>query len=241
MLGMTLTNKIRELRIRSGLTVAEAARRGGWKQPSSYHRYEDPTRFRRRWLPMDVAERLVAAFAGQGSPQITAEEILALAQPQGAGSSRVVETSRVVEVIAVVEAGVWREAVELPLEDRQYFPMPHLPGFEGVEVFGLLVRGTSMNLVYPEGSIAFFVKPEDLTPANGHIVVVVKKRGDLYETTLKELGRDRNNRVVLLPRSTDPRHHAPIYPNKQGAETVEIIGVAIGKFELMQPATRART
>ncbi len=58
MLRMALTDKIRELRTRAGLTVAEAARRGGWAQPSSYHRYEDATRFRKRWLPMDVADRL---------------------------------------------------------------------------------------------------------------------------------------------------------------------------------------
>src|SRR5690606_6249843 len=99
MLRMALTDKIRELRLRSGLSVAEIARRGGWAQPSSYHRYADPSRFRKRWLPMDVAQRLVKALEGQGSPQITADEIIALTQPMGAPSSRVASTSRVVEVI----------------------------------------------------------------------------------------------------------------------------------------------
>lgn len=233
MLRMALTDKIRELRLRSGLTVAETARRGGWKQPSSYHRYEDAERFRRKWLPMDVAQRLSQAFVGLGSPQITSDEILALTQPTGAPSKRVGSSARIVEVIAVVEAGVWREALELPQDEREQFPMPSIPGFEGVEVFGLRVRGSSMNLIYPEGSIAFFVRPEDLTPTDGHIVVVMKKRGDLYETTLKELGRDKRNRVALFPRSSDPRHQAPLYPGKQGAESVEIIGVAVGKFESM--------
>jgi len=119
--------------------------------------------------------------------------------------------------------------------------MPNLPGYEGVEVFGLRVRGASMNLLYPEGSTAFFVRPEDLPPQEGHTVVVVKKRGDLYETTLKELGRDKKNKVALFPRSTDPRHQSPIYPGAQGADSVEIIGVAIGKFEMMSPVGRART
>jgi SOS-response transcriptional repressor LexA len=238
---MSLTAKIRELRLRAGLTVAEAARRGGWAQASSYHRYEDQSRFTRKWLPMDVAERLSNAFVGLGNPQITTGEILALTQPAVARSTRVVGPSRVVEVIAVVEAGVWREAVELPHEEREYFPMPNLPGYEGVEVFGLRVRGASMNLIYPEGSIAFFVRPEDLPPADGHTVVVVKKRGDLYETTLKELGRDKKNKVVLFPRSNDPRYQMPIYPGNQGAESVEIIGVAIGKFELMSAPARSRS
>lgn len=238
---MSLTDKIRALRLRTGLTMADAAKRGGWKQPSSYHRYEDSTRFRKKWLPMDVADRLIKAFVGLGSPQVSTEDILALTQPQGARSFRGVNKTRVVEIIAVVEAGVWREAVELPKEDRQSFPMPDFPGFDGIQVFGLQVRGSSMNLIYPEGSIAFFVRPEDLAPVDGHTVVVVAKRGDLYETTLKELGRDKRGRVALFPRSSDPRHQTPIFPNKVGADSVEIIGVAIGKFELMPSPSRART
>jgi hypothetical protein len=96
-----------------------------------------------------------------------------------------------------------------------------------------------MNTVYPEGSIAFFVKPEVLVPADGHIVVVVSRRGDLYETTLKELGRDSKGKPALFPRSTDPRHQTPIYPAKVGAESVEVIGVAVGKFEMLTgPARR---
>lgn len=239
--AMTLTAKIKALRIRAGLTMAEAAKRGGWRQPSSYQRYENPEVFRRHYLPLDIAQKLVKAFAGLGSPQITAPEVLALSQLPSAASQRLVNSSRVIEVIAVVEAGVWREAFELPPEDRKYFPMPSLPGYEGVAVFGLEVRGQSMNKVYPEGSIAFFVRPEDLEPHEGHVVVALARRGDLYETTLKELRREKGGRVALWPLSTDARHQKPIYPDEAGAESVEIIGVAIGKFELLTPPSRART
>jgi len=237
---MALPDTIKELRERAGLSMAGAAKLGGWSSASSYQRYEDPTRFRRAFLPMDIAQRLIKAFVGKGSPQIEARELLALTQPLGAPSVTAASEAKFIEVIAVVEAGVWREAVELPVEDRKQIPAPYLPGFEDADVFALQVRGQSMNMVYPEGSIAFFVRPEDLTPAEGHIVVVVSKRGDLYETTLKELGRDNKGKVALYPRSTDPRHQTPIYPNKVGAESVEVIGVAIGKFEMLTGPSRAR-
>lgn len=238
---MNLPGQIKALRERAGLSMAEAAKRGGWRSASSYQRYEDPERFRRAFLPMDVAERLIKAFAGRGSPQITRVELLALTQPLGAPSVTAVSGHRTIEVIAVVEAGIWREAVEIPEDERQTLPRPHLPGFEHAEVFALEVRGQSMNSVYADGSIAYFVKPEVLTPIDGHIVVVVSRRGDLYETTLKELGRDQRNRVALLPRSSDPRHQTPIYPSKTGAESVEIIGVAIGKFEMLATPSRTRS
>lgn len=235
-----LPDRIRALRVRSGLTMADVAKRGGWATASSYQRYEDPARFRKQWLPMDIADRLIKALVGQGSPQITTAEVLALAQLQGAASPRLINSSRVVEVIAVVEAGVWREAVELPPEERKHFPAPDLPGYEGIQVFGLEVRGQSMNKVYPDGSIAFFVRPEDLAPQEGHIVVAVAKRGDLYETTLKELRRDKKGRMALYPLSTNANHQKPIYPDQAGAESVEIIGVAIAKFENLPLPPRLR-
>lgn len=238
---MSLPEKIRALRERAGLTMAETAKRGGWSSASSYQRYENPTLFTKAFLPMDVAERLIRAFNGRGSPQITRGKLLALTQPIGAPSVTTVSGQRVIEVIAVVEAGVWREAVSIPEDERQTLPRPTLPGFENAEVFALEVRGQSMNKVYPEGSIAFFVKPEVLAPVEGHIVVVVSRRGDLYETTLKELGRDQRNKVALLPRSTDARHQSPIYPSKTGGDSVEIIGVAIGKFEMIATPSRSRT
>lgn len=38
---------------------------------------------------------------------------------------------------------------------------------------------------------------------------------------------------ALFPRSSDPRHQTPIRPGSVGAETVQIIGVVVGKFEAM--------
>lgn len=94
-----------------------------------------------------------------------------------------------------------------------------------------------MNQVFPEGSIVYFVRTEELPAVEGNFVVVARKRAGLYETTLKELGRDSRGKAVLVPRSTDARHQQPIYPSKGNAESVEVIGVVIGKFEMMPRAS----
>lgn len=237
---MSVTGKLRALRERSGLTMGQIAKRAGWRQASSYQRYEDDRLFTQPYLPIRIAEKIARALVGQGSPPITEAEVMELTGVTVLRSAAGTNRSRSVEVIAVVEAGAWREAVELPLEEREYYPLPALPGLERYDVFGLRVRGSSMNEVFPDGSIVYFVKAEDLPAAEGSYVVVTAKRGDLYETTLKQLGRDSKGAPALFPRSKDPRHQRPIYPKKTGAESVEVFGVVVGVFQQMPlpPAPR---
>jgi len=90
-----------------------------------------------------------------------------------------------------------------------------------------------MNQVFPDGSVVYFVKSEDLPAVEGSYVVAVARRGDLYETTLKQFGRDSKGALALFPRSTDPRHQRPIYPKKTGAESVEVMGTVVGVFHQM--------
>jgi|GEM_PF-481416 len=237
---MGITDQIRALRERAGLSMAAMARACGWKTASSYQRYEDPDTFKRTRLHPEIAERMAVALVGKGVPPITREEVMALASPVDFSPISRIPSMRAVEVVGVVEAGAWREAYEIPKEDRQVFPLPPLPGYERIEVFALEVRGTSMNRVYPEGSIAYFVRIQDSEPVDGSIVVVVSKKGGLYETTLKILGTDSVGRRVLKPDSTDPRHQKAIYPDMTGADAVEIIGVAVGKFEMIPQPLAAR-
>lgn len=61
--------------------MEETARLAGYRQASSYQRYEDPQEFTKKWLPMDVAERLLKAFVGKGYPPISSEDVMALTSP----------------------------------------------------------------------------------------------------------------------------------------------------------------
>jgi SOS-response transcriptional repressor LexA len=230
---MSIPARLRQLRLKAGLSMAQVARACGFKRASSYQRYEDETKFTRPYLPREIAEKLVGCLVGKGSPPITEADVMALTGVSGVDLSTGGHVGRLVEVIAVVEAGAWREAVELPPDEREYFPLPPLPGYERMQVLGLRVRGSSMNQVFSEGSVVYFVRPEELPPTQGNFVVVARRRNGFYETTLKELGRDSRGKVALLPRSNDPRHQSPLYPSKGAAESVEIVGVVVGKFEMM--------
>lgn len=116
-----------------------------------------------------------------------------------------------VMVRGMVEAGAWREAVEWPDED--WFPV----GVSGVErydpypQFGLVVRGPSMNQVYPEGSILICVSFLHLgrPPTHGERVVVEHRRGGFVEATVKEFAVE-NGRPKLYARSDHPRYAGAI-------------------------------
>jgi len=120
--------------------------------------------------------------------------------------------SRVI-VKAAVQAGVWREATEWPEDDWYSVTVPADERYPGMERFGLVVRGTSMDRLYPEGTIVLAVRFGDLgrTPNPGERVVVLRRdrRGE-FEATLKEFDVDVRGRILLWPRSSDPEFQSPI-------------------------------
>ncbi|CAO99330.1 XRE family transcriptional regulator (plasmid) [Azospirillum brasilense] len=74
--AMHVTEQLRVLRNRAGLSMEKAAKAIGLKGGSSYQRYEDPNLFRDEHLPLDIAKKLADAFAEHGVPK---HETLALA------------------------------------------------------------------------------------------------------------------------------------------------------------------
>lgn len=66
--------KLRALRLRAGFSLREVAEGLGMERASSYQHYE--ARYRKPYLPLDVAERLAPLFAARG---VAEAETLALA------------------------------------------------------------------------------------------------------------------------------------------------------------------
>lgn len=151
---------------------------------------------------------------------------------------------RATKVIGDVQAGVYREALEWPPED-QYDVMAEVPAKAArYTPFGLKVVGPSMNLVFPEGSIAVCVRLIDLGEEyeipNDTFVVVLRRNGDgadAFEATIKQLERRQDGTAWLWPRSNHPLFQAPLpYPtdgrdpefrDDAGAEDVRIWAVAV--------------
>lgn len=144
-------------------------------------------------------------------------------------------------VIGAVQAGQWVESVEWD-EDQQFdVIMPFPRAWPEFPTYGFLVRGSSMNLLYPEGSVVVAVPTivSGIDPKPGDRVVV-QRRDDqgLYEVTVKEFTRDSQGRVWLWPRSDDPEWQGPIDPRDGADKRAEILvtGIIVASLRLENPS-----
>ena len=144
-------------------------------------------------------------------------------------------TSTPLTVVAVsghVQAGSWVEALEWPHGD--WFEIAVLPDrrYPGVPRFGLLVRGPSMDLVYPDGTILICVALADpgRTAKSGERIICQRRRGrGEFEITVKEyVVRDDNH--WLVPHSTDPRYQSPTALDPGDAEDISLVALVIGSY-----------
>jgi transcriptional regulator with XRE-family HTH domain len=139
-----------------------------------------------------------------------------------------------------VQAGVWREALEWPADEWKAVPVQATSSrYPGVPLFGLEVRGNSMNEIFPEGTVLGCINlihhPADVTPSKpGRPTYVVVERindhGEV-EATVKELHLDDQGVVWLVPRSTDPNHKAWIRADENGhLRIVALVATATQEF-----------
>ena len=147
-------------------------------------------------------------------------------------------------IVGEVRAGAWLEAAEWRESDRMPISVPIDPAYERLPRFGVIVRGPSMNELYPEGTVLICVRLMDLgrEPEDGERVVVFRTRPDgLVEATAKEY-RLINGRAELHPRSTDPRYQAPtpLLDGTRDQEGIEITihAVVIGSYRPEKPLSR---
>lgn len=116
-----------------------------------------------------------------------------------------------VNVIGAVEAGVWAEAVEWAPGDRYDVYGPRQSN-NGAKLFGLEVRGPSMNKKYPPGTVLICASLVDLgeEPQPGRRYVVHTTRGGYTEATVKLLNVGEDGVLYLWPESSHPQHQLPI-------------------------------
>lgn len=124
-----------------------------------------------------------------------------------------IEGLDLVPIIGEVQAGSWREAVELPPEEWRYVPAQADPRYPGVPRFALVLRGPSMDKLYPDGTVLICVKLIDLgrDPVPGEKVICQRRDlAGLMEATVKELVAEKDGSFWLWPRSNHPAHQQPI-------------------------------
>lgn len=74
-----VTTRLRRLRKRAGLTMAELTKQLGMKSISTYQRYESDNLYTKDYFSIELAYRLLKVLEGKGEPPITEDEILSLA------------------------------------------------------------------------------------------------------------------------------------------------------------------
>lgn len=190
----------------------------------------DSIRRRRKQKNLTIGELADAAGLSQGFLSRVERGERALSMPALADVAAALECSqsdllsatlppvdvpvREIEVIGEVQGGVWREALEWPEEDRFRLVVHANPAFAQFPQFGLVVKGTSMNELYPHGTIAVCVRLLHLgrDPRSGEKVVVLRRsdHGDEMEATIKEFRHHADGSFWLWPRSTDPAFQQPL-------------------------------
>jgi hypothetical protein len=103
-------------------------------------------------------------------------------------------------------------------------------------LFGLEVKGHSMNKVFSAGTVLICAKFMDLNDeprAGDYIVVHRRGRDGLIEATVKEYDRDRDGRAWAWPRSTEPEFQSPIRLDvaSDGVDEVVAFAPVVGSYQ----------
>lgn len=215
---------LRQFMAARGLEPAEWARRAGLTNANSIYNF---LRGRAASLSQKTLEALASA-EGVSVSELTGESLVTLRR----GLTRL-------EVRGEVQAGAWKEAIELPPDERFVITLYSFDLPSGVKTYGLLVRGTSMDKIYPPGTVIEVVNLPDFWRElrNGDKVVVYRRnREGLIEATCKEFQKS-DSTVWLWPRSNDPAYQQPFSfpwppradsePRDDGVESVEIRAVVV--------------
>lgn len=143
---------------------------------------------------------------------------------RGIGSEPVSVTRRI-PVHGDVQAGAWSRIPDSPGEVGSI--ALDLPGLENTPLFALRVVGRSMDMIYREGTYVVIAPASEFGVEDGDIVAVRRWDGAFAETTLKEIGLQRDGSIMLIPRTTDPTLATPIR-YERGDETAQLGLVILG-------------
>jgi transcriptional regulator with XRE-family HTH domain len=134
-----------------------------------------------------------------------------------------------VTVRGALQAGHWTDRPQWPEDDWYSVQIPDLPEWRNVPKEASEVRGPSMNLVYPEGSIViwtpFSARPFKLKPEQR--IVVRRERDGEYEITLKEYWVDGRDREWLRPRTDEPEMMEMLPISGGPNDRIEVLGLVI--------------
>ena len=229
----TLNARLKALRVQSGMSVRALA--AALEVPSStYAAYEDPAKFKKPILPLDLAKRIADVLEDR---DVRRADVMALAGVTGELSAlsdrrALGEDDEWVEVTGAVAAGVWRDQTDWPAAERYLVRFGHSK-YPSEQRFGLRMEGMSMNRTILPGSDleCLWTKFSPMAPRPGDLVIVERNRHDLVELTCKRLAMDGED-YVLLCESTEPEFQEPMPIGRPddsmfSDEEVRVVGIVL--------------
>jgi hypothetical protein len=176
MVETPVTERLKALRRRAGVSMAESAAACGHKTPSGYQHYEDPRKFTRLYLPREMVERLLPVFVGRaakGEVPVVAADLWELAGIARGDPPTYVEPAAsllrtiLVPIYSAAQGGKGHIIIDTnPIEQAR-------PPDEIIRVrdaYGILVVGESMVPAYRPGDVAW-VNPHKPVEANTDVVL----------------------------------------------------------------------
>lgn len=241
----SVTLKMRALRERAGLSMAELAKAMGYKNASSVQRYEDPAIFTKPHFTAEYVGKLLKVLAGKGSPPISPAEIWelsGLSSPRpydenvGHGFSEdypifpsVPLSKSTVKVVGKVAANTWLDVSEMDFFEEDVESVPADSNYPSEFQFALKVQGECLNKIAPHGATLVclsLIKAVE-TFKDGQLVIVERRRygGQMVERTAKRV-RMTSHGYELWPESNDKRYQTPIVfdETSPGTDEVAVIG-----------------
>lgn len=140
----------------------------------------------------------------------------------------------------IVQAGAWIEVDEEAAKRIVSPPVSADSTFPHATQWLELVRGDSVDLIYPEGTFVHVVNAIEIgySPRDGDFVVVerLRQQGGLRERSLKQVSR-KGRKVELWPRSRNPKWNTPLSygdgsdtDEAAGGATAEIVALVLGGY-----------
>lgn len=126
-----------------------------------------------------------------------------------------------------VQAGLWGSADEEYLPEEEQKPVPIFGNFPYKSVYGLIVKGDSMDKIYEEGDLLLCVNiweygRENIKPG-ANLIIKAISTSDEIETTVKKLEVDNNGHLWLVPQcKTEGKYKKYPVPNIEDIDDLSI-------------------